>query len=44
MVTALGEWKVKLGNFSLAVHMTEPHSRVCGSPYYRAPEMILETG
>ena len=39
-----GSWKLKLGGFSLATFVTEPLSLVCGTPYYMAPEMLMETG
>ena len=39
-----GSWKLKLGGFSLANFVTEPLSLVCGTPYYMAPEMLMETG
>ena len=39
-----GGWSLKLGGFSLAAVATEPLSLICGNQYYRAPEMIVETG
>jgi len=39
-----GSWNLKLGGFSLAIVVTEPLSLVCGTTYYMAPEMLMETG
>ncbi|XP_078542002.1 serine/threonine-protein kinase DCLK3 [Lissotriton helveticus] len=35
---------LKLADFGLAVHVTEPIFTVCGTPTYVAPEILLEKG
>ena len=43
-VNADGSHSLKLGDFGLAMVVTEPLSLLCGTPSYCAPEMLLETG
>lgn len=35
---------LKLGDFGLAVEVTEPLYTVCGTPTYVAPEILNESG
>ncbi|KAK6327706.1 hypothetical protein J4Q44_G00033520 [Coregonus suidteri] len=39
-----GVSRLKLGDFGLAMVVTEPIFTVCGTPTYVAPEILLETG
>ncbi|RXG58507.1 Serine/threonine-protein kinase DCLK1 [Armadillidium vulgare] len=41
---SFGETRLKLGDFGLAVEVTEPLHTVCGTPTYVAPEILAETG
>ncbi|XP_055013594.1 serine/threonine-protein kinase DCLK3 [Boleophthalmus pectinirostris] len=37
-------YRLKLGDFGLAMVVTEPVFTICGTPTYVAPEILLETG
>ncbi|XP_075995205.1 serine/threonine-protein kinase DCLK3 [Genypterus blacodes] len=37
-------WRLKLGDFGLAMVVTEPVFTICGTPTYVAPEILAETG
>ncbi|KAM7373127.1 hypothetical protein PAMP_008007 [Pampus punctatissimus] len=37
-------WRLKLGDFGLAMVVTEPVFTICGTPTYVAPEILFETG
>ncbi|KAM7384190.1 hypothetical protein PAMA_011504 [Pampus argenteus] len=37
-------WRLKLGDFGLAMVVTEPVFTICGTPTYVAPEILSETG
>ena len=39
-----GSNRLKLGDFGLAMVVTEPIFTVCGTPTYVAPEILSETG
>uniref|UniRef100_A0A3B3ZNI8 Protein kinase domain-containing protein n=1 Tax=Periophthalmus magnuspinnatus TaxID=409849 RepID=A0A3B3ZNI8_9GOBI len=39
-----GICRLKLGDFGLAMVVTEPVFTICGTPTYVAPEILLETG
>lgn len=39
-----GSKSLKLGDFGLAVEVTEPLYTVCGTPTYVAPEILSESG
>ncbi|XP_076611296.1 serine/threonine-protein kinase DCLK3 [Chaetodon auriga] len=41
---AAGICKLKLGDFGLAMVVTEPVFTICGTPTYVAPEILCETG
>ncbi|XP_039977795.1 serine/threonine-protein kinase DCLK3 [Xiphias gladius] len=41
---AAGICRLKLGDFGLAMVVTEPVSTICGTPTYVAPEILCETG
>lgn len=36
--------RLKLGDFGLAVQLTEPLYTICGTPTYVAPEILAEHG
>lgn len=36
--------RLKLGDFGLAMVVTEPVFTICGTPTYVAPEILNETG
>lgn len=36
--------RLKLGDFGLAMVVTEPVFTICGTPTYVAPEILRETG
>ncbi|KAF7664900.1 hypothetical protein LDENG_00160760 [Lucifuga dentata] len=42
--TADGSSRLKLGDFGLAMVVTEPVFTICGTPTYVAPEILAETG
>lgn len=37
-------YRLKLGDFGLAMLVTEPVFTICGTPTYVAPEILCETG
>lgn len=39
-----GVCRLKLGDFGLAMVVTEPVFTICGTPTYVAPEILCETG
>lgn len=41
---AAGVCRLKLGDFGLAMVVTEPVFTICGTPTYVAPEILCETG
>lgn len=41
---AAGICRLKLGDFGLAMVVTEPVFTICGTPTYVAPEILCETG
>ena len=41
---ASGICRLKLGDFGLAMVVTEPVFTICGTPTYVAPEILCETG
>ncbi|KAM6899563.1 serine/threonine-protein kinase DCLK3 [Xenentodon cancila] len=41
---AVGVCRLKLGDFGLAMVVTEPVFTICGTPTYVAPEILCETG
>lgn len=41
---AAGISRLKLGDFGLAMVVTEPAFTICGTPTYVAPEILNETG
>nr|XP_046273392.1 serine/threonine-protein kinase DCLK3 [Scatophagus argus] len=41
---AAGTCRLKLGDFGLAMVVTEPVFTICGTPTYVAPEILCETG
>lgn len=41
---APGVCRLKLGDFGLAMVVTEPVFTICGTPTYVAPEILCETG
>lgn len=42
--TAPSICRLKLGDFGLAMVVTEPVFTICGTPTYVAPEILCETG
>uniref|UniRef100_A0AAX7T1C9 Doublecortin-like kinase 3 n=1 Tax=Astatotilapia calliptera TaxID=8154 RepID=A0AAX7T1C9_ASTCA len=44
LVVAAGICRLKLGDFGLAMVVTEPVFTICGTPTYVAPEILCETG
>uniref|UniRef100_A0A7N9B1X7 non-specific serine/threonine protein kinase n=1 Tax=Mastacembelus armatus TaxID=205130 RepID=A0A7N9B1X7_9TELE len=44
MQVAAGICRLKLGDFGLAMVVTEPVFTICGTPTYVAPEILFETG
>uniref|UniRef100_A0A8C6PNC5 Doublecortin-like kinase 3 n=1 Tax=Nothobranchius furzeri TaxID=105023 RepID=A0A8C6PNC5_NOTFU len=44
LVVTAGVCRLKLGDFGLAMVVTEPVFTICGTPTYVAPEILRETG
>uniref|UniRef100_A0A672HUS7 Doublecortin-like kinase 3 n=1 Tax=Salarias fasciatus TaxID=181472 RepID=A0A672HUS7_SALFA len=44
LLVAAGVCRLKLGDFGLAMVVTEPVFTICGTPTYVAPEILCETG